>query len=406
MKQLVQTSNLSASGKWAFFLSLLLVFSVSVNYRITVAGLLMHPFLLALPLALIFTGDLLAVSKRVITPLLLFYVLFSVGSLQNDSPIQEMFKVGSSVVTFLFFASSVRSEKDFRWISWGFVFVAFVIGVVGFFLGQELEGGKRLEGINSLEGLGNKNAQSLFTLPGLFLGVWMLLTYIRRKNWIASTVLIASIFFITIQLFLSANRSGWLGLVVIFVSFLLYSGFRKVTVIIAIGIIFSSYLAIDKFASDIVERKREQTLEGYASDEGRQLLMKESFLVGVSHPFFGVGKDELHREMAKQLRVNRLGIKLVDTHFLFGYIFGATGMFTLLAFLLFLWRLTNKERFVPLSAKVELDRVHLMMSSFVFLFAVRSLFSREILYSPTFIGGLGLVYGYYSMKVKIARNAP
>ncbi len=402
MRQQVNSAQLSNSGKWAFILSLLLVFSISAEYRVVVSGLLIHPFLLALPLAIFFTGDIQSVSNRVTIPLFVFFFLFSVGSLQNDNPLLEIFKVGSSVITFLFFASSVKSEKDFRWISWGFVMVAFAIGIIGFSLGQEIGGGKRLEGINSLEGLGNKNAQSLFTLPGLFLGVWLLLTYIRRTKWVAAGTLIVAIFFITVQLFLSANRSGWLGLAVIFISFFFYSGFRRTTIFIGAGIIFFAYLAIEKYASDIVERKREQTVGGYASDEGRQLLMKESFLVGIAHPILGIGKDELHREMARRLRVNRIGIKLVDTHFLFGYIFGATGLFALLAFLFFLLRLMDKERLVPLYSKVQLDRIHFMVISFVMLFVIRSIFSREILYSPTFIGGLGLVYGYYKMK---ARNA-
>jgi hypothetical protein len=400
------STQLSKSGKWAFFLSLLLVFSISIEYRIEFAGLFIHPFLLALPFALFFTGDLLSVSSKVTTPLFIFFFLFTMGSLQNDNPVLEVFKVGSSVVTFLFFASSVKSERDFRWISWGFIIVAFVLGVIGFFLGQELEGGRRLEGINSLEGLGNKNAQSLFTLPGLFMGVWLLLTYLRRRKWIATLTLVVVIFFITVQIFLSANRSGWLGLVVVFISFLFYSGFRKATIFIGASIVFFAYVAIEKYAGDIVERKREQTVEGYTSDIGRQQLMRESLLVGISHPIFGIGKDELHREMARRLHVNRVGINQVDTHFLIGYIFGATGLFTLIAFLLFLLRLTEKERLIPNYARRDINRIRFMVMSFVILFVIRSLFSREILYSPTFIGGLGLVYGYYKMKVLNAWLSP
>jgi uncharacterized membrane protein YgdD (TMEM256/DUF423 family) len=119
----------------------------------------------------------------------------------------------------------------------------------------------------------------------------------------------------------------------------------------------------------------------------------------LENPVLGIGFDRLTEEMASRLGVNRLGISRTDPHFLFGYIFGATGIFSLFFFLLFLWKLCQRrvqsKRIAPVA-----HQAWVLLVSFVALFVIRSLFTREILYSPTFIGGLGLIYGYYLMHVR------
>ncbi|HET9053187.1 MAG TPA: O-antigen ligase family protein [Cyclobacteriaceae bacterium] len=392
----IRHERFTAVGKWASIVALLFVFSIDAKYRLNVAGLLVHPYLLLFPLAVLFGKfSLTEVPKRVAIPLFLFFLFFCLGSLQNVNPVNEILKVAAALFTFLFFAQSVRSEKDFRMISWGFLVVAVVIGVMGFLVGEETETGGRLGGINVLEGIGNKNAQSLFTLPGLFLSIHLVIHYLRAKRLFPLSVLGVSIFFITIQIFLSANRSGWVGLFVIFISYLVFYGVNLRTVFVSAVLVIFTYVAIDMYAADIFERKRVQTVEGYASDEGRQILMRESMLIGLENPVLGVGFDNLTRELAKRLDINRYGMDRIDTHFLFGYIFGATGIFALFFFLLFLARLVRRNLYVKDSPIVR--KAWLLLICFVVLFVVRSLFTREILYSPTFMGGMGLVFGYYLM---------
>lgn len=328
----------------------------------------------------------------------LFFIFFSLGSLQNENPLSEIMKVSASLFTFIFFMQSVRTQKDFRMISLGFLLVAVVIGVMGFVIGEDAGLNERLSGINVLEGIGNKNAQSLFTLPGLFFSVFLVLHYLKQRKTFLVLLLLAGIFFITIQIFLSANRSGWVGLVIIFLTYLAFAGVNIRTLVLSSVLVVFAYIAVVNYASDIFERKRTQTLEGYESDEGRKILIVQSLTVGLENPIFGVGFDRLTEEMALRLGVNRFGIFKTDTHFLFGYIFGATGIFSLFFFLLFLWQLC-KER-IHKNEPPAVRQVRILVVSFVILFVVRSFFTREILYSPTFIGGLGLVFGYYLMHVR------
>ena len=382
-----------------------MVLSFKADLRLQIAGLLVHPYLLLLPLAyLLAQVNVNAIPQKVTVPLLLFFIVFSLAALQNINPLSEIFKVGASLATFLFFAFSVKSEKDFEWMSWGLMICAATIGVLGFLVGEETTGvGARLSGINVLEGIGNKNAQSLFTLPGVFLGSYLLIKAIAQKRFLKVIVMISFLFFTVISIFLSANRSGWLGLAIIAVSTFFVMGLKGRTILFSIVLVVISYLAVELYASDIFERKRRQTTEGYSSDVGRQLLMRHSFAVGLENPVFGVGMDELHRQMAIRLKLTRFRIEKMDTHFLPGYIIGSSGLIALVLFFTFLYQLTAKH----LAGATRFDFVRqarMMVIFFVILFVARSFFSREILYNPTFIGGLGLVFSYYLFQMRKANS--
>lgn len=393
--------NLSSFGKWGFFLTVLMTLSFRADYRLQVAGLLVHPFLVVLPFAYVFSGfDIRQIPRRVSTPLLLFFIVFSAASMQNAEPLSEIFKVGASVATFLFFAQSVKSRADFRLIGWGLLICAFAIGIQGFFAGEETESlGARLAGINVLKGIGNKNAQSLFTLPGVFLGCYFLISAISEKKILKAVVLTVSLFFIVVSMFLSANRSGWLGLFIIALSIFFVRGVSGRTVLIAIILGIISYFAIDKYAENIFERKRRQTIEGYKSDEGRKMLMVQSLAVGIENPLLGVGLDELHHQMAVRLGVIRFRIDQMDTHFLPGYLFGSSGIFAFTLFFAFLTALFTRFDRKALSLP-SVRQARMMVMFFVILFVVRSCFSRELLYSPTFISGLGIVFGNYLLHLR------
>ncbi|MBX2894282.1 MAG: hypothetical protein KF763_02485 [Cyclobacteriaceae bacterium] len=401
-----RSDRLTVTGKWAFAVALLFAFSISAEFRLSLFGLLVHPYLLLLPIA-VFFGELryYYLPNNVKVPLYFFVFFFSVGCLQNSNPFTEIFKVISALLTLVFFAISVRSEKDFHYLCWAFMICAFAIGIQGFLLGEEIKGGGRLEGINALEGLGNKNAQSLYTLPGIFFGMLLIQRSIKKRKFMVIGIVSIAIFFILVSVFLSANRSGWLGLFIILISFVFYIGVGVRSILLVCMFSMLSYFIIGRYASDIVEHKSEQTLEGYSSDVGRQRLATLAFKIGFENPIIGVGMDELHRQMAYQLGLNRLGVEKTDTHILWGYLFGATGIFSLLSFLFFLLSFTKQRFYHGLVETKPLHRTRILVIGFVILFVVRSLFSREILYSPTFMGGLGLIFGYYLFLIR-SKHAP
>lgn len=394
-----EPSQMSLIGKWATLISALFVFSISSVFRLNFGGFLIHPYLLMLPIAILASGfRIFTISNRVLVPLMLFYLVFSIACLQNENPLEEIIKVGASLLTFLFFAVSVRTEKDFRMIVIGFVICAVVIGYLGFGKGEEGTE-HRLSGINALEGIGNKNAQSLYTLPGIFFTILLVIQYLRAKRYLVVTLLVVFLFFMVIGVFLSANRSGWVGLLIIAFTYLVYLRFKSSTLIVFSLLAVFSYVAINKYASDIVEHKINKTVEGYQSDDGRIILMKESLRTGLENPVLGVGKDELHKRMSKAVRMPSVQAGVMDTHFLTGYLFGATGIFSVIMFYSFLYQLTRKQYTLKYRVSSE-GSLRILVVSFVILFFIRSFFTREILYSPTFMGGLGLLYSYYQLKIR------
>lgn len=403
----IQKDKLSAYGRWAFVVALLFILSINAEYRLNLFGLLVHPYLILLPVAWIYGGlNINDLPNGVRMSLLLFLLIFSLACIQNINPLSEIFKVGASLLTFIFFSISIRSEKDFRLVSWAFLFCALTIGIQGLLKGAEVSGGARLSGINVLEGLGNKNAQSLFTLPGIFLGILLLLKYLKDRKLIQVLILSSSIFFIMVSVFLSANRSGWLGLLVILVVFVVYLGVGVRSMILLSVFSVLSYFAIENYAIDIVEHKRDQTVEGYSSDEGRQRLALMAFEVGMENPVLGVGMDELHKEMAIRLNMNKYGVEKTDTHILWGYLFGATGIFSIVAFIVFLFSIIKSRSLgKDLYSYNAARRARWLLIGFIVLFCIRAMFSREILYNPTFMGGMGLMLGYYLISSRVRNES-
>src|SRR5690606_37353893 len=88
----------------------------------------------------------------------------------------------------------------------------------------------------------------------------------------------------------------------------------------------------------------------------------------------------------------------LDPHNLFGYLLGGTGFFSFFFFLWFLYALIRDKGLARWIRKVpHVREVRRMLLFFLFVFLLRGVFTREILYSPTFIGSMAVIYSYYQM---------
>jgi hypothetical protein len=391
--------KISSNAIWAGLISLFLIASTSSEYRLRLAGLLVHPYLIAIPVAIIVAKiKVFDIPSSSLRWLLAFYVFFSVANLPNDNPLSEAFKLGGTVATFLFFAQAIKTEKDFEIVSYGFIICAIYVAYKAVMMSGS---GSRLAGINALEGLGNKNAQSLYTLPGLFLASIALLRNYERRNILQMTILGGGIFILMIGLVLSANRSGWVGALVVFGFMVIRMGVSFRTILIGGVFVVMGYFAVMNFAADIVEHKMNKTTEGYGSDNKRVDLIVESLRIGIEHPFFGVGLDKLRIQLAERLET---GEGHVDPHNVYGFLLGAGGIFTFSLFFLFLLSLMFPVKLTSYTKYFAGDykKARVLMVGIIVLFLIRAVFTREILYNPNFIGSIGLLYSYllfYSKKM-------
>ena len=116
-------AKLSRQGILASLVSLLFLLSLSETTRISFAGLLIHPYLALIPVALIITRfSIFSLSKKILIPLFLYGILLS-ASVLRELNFGEIVKIFSGILTFLFFAQSVKNEKDFTFISIGFIYL-------------------------------------------------------------------------------------------------------------------------------------------------------------------------------------------------------------------------------------------------------------------------------------------
>ena len=400
----IKEGNYSVYGKIGAFVSAAILFSIDINMRIAFGDLQIHPYLLLLPIFIfLLRFDLLGIPTKVLTPLLFFFALFTIASIQDNNPFSEPAKVLASIVTFLFFVQTIKRSRDLELVALGFILVGVVMGVLAYqkSLSPEVN---RLEGINVIEGLGNKNAQSLYTLPGLFFASWFAAINYRKGKYLISIIYIGSVLAIIVSIALSANRSGWVGLLIIFVYLLLSGGLKQGNIVMMIVVSLGSFYIVEMLARDVVERKVEVTTEGYISDEGRRLMFINSLQIGLENPILGLGKDKLGREIPR--RIGRLAGSrdIMDAHNLYGYLMGAGGIIASLFFFRFLYKLAYPVSIKRVSSNNKTKFAQKLIIGFLLLFLARSLFSREILYSPTFIGSLGAIFGFFMLQIRMSAS--
>ena len=394
------------AGKAGAVVAVIMILSTDVAYRIPVGPLLMHPYLLLAPVVAVAVSlPLLRVPQRILIPALVFLGYFSIGLLLDQEGLPEIVKLAASIFTFLFFVQVVRTPTDYQRVGLALLIVAvYVTSLTVFKAGTG--GLNRLDGINALEGLGNKNAQSLFFLPGLFYGIHEILNAYRKKSWVWLSMLTGACAIILVGALLAASRSGWLAVAFV----ILWAGYRlgiSIRTLVMIGLFAGiAYIGIQQYASDIVDHKVEQTVEGYDSDEKRQNLIIQSVLIGLRNPVFGLGHIGLQKALAK--RVKSYGSEVIDPHNVYGYLLGAGGVITFISFFVLL---SNLRRRMPAPSRFHrfavpyVQESHHLILGFILVFLLRAFFTRELLYSPTTMAMLGLLYANLQLHYRWAQWA-
>ncbi len=138
----------------------------------------------------------------------------------------------------------------------------------------------------------------------------------------------------------------------------------------------------------MTERRFQQTVEGSRSDDVRLSLIVSCLSIGSEHPILGISPQKLPRELGRRLSEP---LPLVDPHNVFGYIIAGSGFLTFSALMYLGWTLWRRPRGLPQAGRV--NKAHSLLRMMVILWAVRGMFTREILYSPTFSVGIGLCIG-------------
>jgi hypothetical protein len=147
-------------------------------------------------------------------------------------------------------------------------------------------------------------------------------------------------------------------------------------------------------ATEAFERRFEQTVEGTQSDRLRGDIMLTSFQIGLENPVAGVSPQQLFFEIGRRL-YSKYHDEAIDPHNVFAHLIGGTGfpctiaLFVTFAMLWF-WR-PKVPPGLQLGAGFFDARYLLRMT--MLLWALRGMFTREILYNPGFCIAIGLAIG-------------
>ncbi len=386
----ISVGGLSINGVLLFVTSLLVVASGFNAMRPEIAGLRFHPYLapmaLVLPFILIWRlGDFPARIGGAMVVFVAIYVfsIFSGGGIAAG----EIFKIGTALPTIVTCALMVHRRGDF---------VAGVLGLsiaIAVLAAKGLLGETALTGIDAMEGT-NKNAYSLFALPAILMGGFICARMSTVPTFV-KTILIVCTMAALAAIFMSLNRSGYLGAVLI--GGMLFWD-RRGKGLLVVGLVAALvFIYVTQFGSTAVfDARMKQTAEGVESDQHRLGILATCWELGLDNPVMGVSPQQLPFEIGRRGNV-MAGLNYVDSHNVFAHLFAGSGVFCLLALGAVAWTLWywKPRNGIKVGGRDDpLRDARYLLRMMLVLWFVRGSFTREILYNPSFCIALGLCIGF------------
>ncbi len=380
-------SKMTTQGFVGFGLGLSIAASAFPQLRIPMFGFQLHlcVALAFLSLPILLVKPLERFPKRLTLSAAIFLVIVIAACAASPKAMART--VLKSVCFFLMVLAGyhcVRKREDLLMTILGVGFSSIIICARGFAYESVAT-----HGVNPFEGVANKNAFSLYVLPALLLMTAQILN--ERKHKFLRVLLIVLSLFTVYTIFSSANRSGWLGVGVILLFGLLSTGlsFRRVVMIGVLALGSASIIYGSSRPRNVIETRMNDAYDRDESDQLRRKLILASLQVLIRNPILGASPDRLHRELPKYLNVRGHGLK-VNTHNLFAFLFGAFGLTGGIAYLVlgynYLGRLrTRRHRLAGIGDSWVLG------FSLLILYVIRSMFTHEIMYNPSFGFCFGLV---------------
>ena len=391
-----QRRKVSWQGLGLGLTTLLVAASAFPEFRIQAIGLQVHPYLI--PMAglfgiLLITNKLKAFPRKILIALFLFTFLYVLSALPGRGAMGESVKMVAAIVTVITAALLVQTKKDFLAGIVGLCLAAAFISIRGLLNFQGVGVGS-----HALMGIANENATSLYTLPPVLLAGYALREMeLPKVIW---WMFVGSIVIIGAATFLSANRSGWLGLIIIG-AMLLYGSRGKLKMALVLCLIAAAgYYLFTQFDARAFDYSVESTVSRKYSDGARLDMILASVEVGFQNPLLGVSPTELPYEIGTRL-YKRWAVYSRNPHNVLGHLIGGCGLitFTLFIYLGFLlWRRPRRRAHQPVTQGLTASQAHWLLRLMIILWLVRGMFSHEILYNPSFCIALGMVIGLCLIK--------
>ncbi|MBX7100004.1 MAG: O-antigen ligase family protein [Myxococcaceae bacterium] len=385
----VASPPLGIGRVWVFLCGVSIAGSGFSAGRLAIGGFLVHPIVVAAAVAF---PVLLAQRARQIPPrlaaaMVCFAAAYGLAMFTNGEFYHPpVVKIVSTLMIILTTSLLVQSEADRTAGTVGLMLGVSILALHGLFIG-----GLGNETFSVLkDASGNKNAFSLYALPTMLVGGALVL---RRGTSLPVRLVVGGGWvLLALTIFLSANRSGWAGVVVVGLALFVGSGRRRLGTVtgLAVGGGLTYLVMTTWFDTGVFERRWAQTVEGYASDDLREELFVECFKLGLENPVLGVGQ-RLDYELAK--RVSDHSFELIGPHNALTALFGLGGLVLVTA-----WLALGRQLWVIGKGLKETGQRFSLMHLLVALWLFRAAFADETMYSPTFAMCFGLLIGAARLK--------
>ena len=386
----ISIDGLSMNGVWLFITALLVMASGFTALRPMIAGLRFHPYLA--PMAVVLPYVLLVrigeFPARVGAAMVAFVGIYTFSILSGGGiAVGEIFKICTALVTIVTCALLVQRRGDFVAGSLGLTLA------IAFLAANGLQEDVGAEGIDPIEG-GNKNAYSLFALPAILLAGFICVRMATVPRYIKAILVIGTIMSLA-AIFMSLNRSGYLGAVLI--GAMLFWDRRGKGFFIVGLVAVLVFAFITQFGSTAAfDARMEETTEGISSDQHRVMIVQTCWDIGWENPMMGVSPQQLSFEIGRRLNVE-IALNYIDSHNVFAHLFAGSGVFCLLSLCLVSWTLWfwKPRNGIKIGRRNDpLRDARFLMRMMLVLWFMRGNFTREILYNPSFCIAVGLCIGY------------
>jgi hypothetical protein len=379
--------GISFSGCYLFLMGLLLMASAFDWLRADIGGLKLHPALVLVGVALPFIvlSRLQLFPWKVLLGMGIFVGMYIFSALGPSMDKGQMVKLISSVVTIVVCALLIQRPADA------------VAGVLGMSIGVSL---LALRGILSAgdSALGvtafgeNKNLYSFYALPTILLACFIIVSS-GRTSLFVKYILFCCTTVSTLAIFMSGNRSGWLGCFMI-ILLMLKGRQAKTALIIATFVFIVAGLIFGLGKSDIITSKIQQMKKGNERDTIRLDIFLTCLELGITHPIAGVSPQELPVAVGRQLQL-QYKLDFVNAHNVIGQIIGGSGLICFAALLYIAWSMCTIQPSLSngLYDHTRFKEARSLLRMMLVIWIVRGIFSEEILFSPGFSMGIGIAMG-------------
>ncbi len=393
----LSVAGLSINGVLLFVLGFMVVASGFTSLRPNIGGFMVHPYLgpVALAFPFVVMSRIHMFPVRALVAILVFTGMYCFSVFNGASvAVGEIFKTGSAIVTIVTCALLVRRRGDFVAGALGLSIAVALLAAHGMREPSKL-------GVEAMQGA-NKNSYSLFALPAMLMAGFVVLR-IQIPVAVKAAFVICTIPALA-AIFMSGNRSGYLGCVLIGLMLFWERRGKGMLLVGAMAAIVAVGL-VQLGKSAVFDQRMKQTMEGNKSDEHRLAILEACLQIAVENPVIGVSPQVLPFEIGR--RTSRVsGVSIIEAHNIFAHVLAASGVICFCALLgtgwsMWTWKPRDGGRIGGKEDPLRESRKLLRMM--VVLWVVRGMFTREILFNPSFNIGLGLCIGL-CMLAELARQ--